>query len=913
MYSEPIKKLDYLEIEGQFFFVDDYPYCPECGEKSRCGLQACQLADQYAAFHTLHRDSPSLAAYRSYGLITNAKCYLSGTFGDPDDATIECGDALISDGIGLAYQIFGNLDSLSSTMLSRYRANSIANNSVWKHDVSVLIWAPTGRGKNYFVENQLLPYVQTLNEISERRRRVLMLVNRVALKGQIDEHLAAGEVSHLNNFTDVMTYQSLLAQSDYLRRRQAEDPYVYVICDEAHFFTSDAMFNADTDRILSTIEEVFCKSMRVYMTATPYDCIIPLRTTRIGKSIPSYGPVTLIDPQPEDYNLDRLMEYAEPHMKIQGYKGIPDPRIIPRKDPRLRIYHFAADYGYLDIQPFIDLDALIPAITSSVVERGEKWIVFVDNKKKLEALEGMIRQALKDAGYASGDDPILRVSANDKKDQRFQKMIEQEALPEGVCILLTTSVLDNGVNIWGVQNVVVSTMDKVKCLQMVGRARVKEGERKTLYLKRFSISEVKSLLQDIQDRTELYLDFEDLYVNGSPQNQIDFLQKNLMNPNSVKAGYLFRWESVRDSSPYSSSDEPQGRLVKNEIAYNLTRDRKIALQQILAEMQGEDASGLTVGDKFLAHQFSWFGKEYDPSITPLTTYLSSLHPDEANARTKIVSVASGQQNAIERKEFHREFIWRYELSYGPFDRSKKLNLKTYNSYLAKMNLPFRLVSSKENKDDWECRRPSLAETDFEAFTVHVASTLLEQDAQKASINSIETDFEVHHEYAVRCIERFEEEGVVSAQNGKQPRTIDRVKLQEFVSANTKINVTTDSVQFIELKVSLLPAPHPTVQENITAPSRPNSIINPVHRSKVKVPLNVRDLKLSSNTARRSLFCIPKSSCQTRRFYSKKLFDQLLAKSIVLSDDGNTIKFIDPDGRLSTAKRYHPTRRSTRKN
>ena len=63
-------------------------------------------------------------------------------------------------------------------------------------------------------------------------------------------------------------------------------------------------------------------------------------------------------------------------------------------------------------------------------------------------------------------------------------MVKNEKLDPDVYVLITTSVLDNGVNLAGIHNIVVSDMSKVKCLQMVGRARVaNNGDRKTLYIK----------------------------------------------------------------------------------------------------------------------------------------------------------------------------------------------------------------------------------------------------------------------------------------------------------------------------------------------------------------------------------------------------------------------------------------------
>lgn len=57
------------------------------------------------------------------------------------------------------------------------------------------------------------------------------------------------------------------------KQKNPNSKYIYVICDEAHFFTSDALFNPDTKNILSAIVQVFQDAVRVYMSATPYECL----------------------------------------------------------------------------------------------------------------------------------------------------------------------------------------------------------------------------------------------------------------------------------------------------------------------------------------------------------------------------------------------------------------------------------------------------------------------------------------------------------------------------------------------------------------------------------------------------------------------------------------------------------------
>ena len=82
------------------------------------------------------------------------------------------------------------------------------------------------------------------------------------------------------------------------------------------------------------------------------------------------------------------------------------------------------------------------------------------------------------------------VDANSKKEPIYQEIVKNERLNKDTYVLISTSVLDNGVNLTGIKNIVVSDMDKSKCMQMVGRARVSDiNDRKTLYMKRFCADE----------------------------------------------------------------------------------------------------------------------------------------------------------------------------------------------------------------------------------------------------------------------------------------------------------------------------------------------------------------------------------------------------------------------------------------
>lgn len=92
---------------------------------------------------------------------------------------IECGNKYVCDGIGDHYQIDTKND------------NTIQNNTEdrWEPSQPIFISAQTGQGKNYFIENTLIPYVRNMNYRKNTKQKILILSNRLALKRQIKNAL----------------------------------------------------------------------------------------------------------------------------------------------------------------------------------------------------------------------------------------------------------------------------------------------------------------------------------------------------------------------------------------------------------------------------------------------------------------------------------------------------------------------------------------------------------------------------------------------------------------------------------------------------------------------------------------------------------------------------------------------------
>ena len=293
-----------------------------------CNFYECELVEEYMLFK---KNNPDVD-FPSYDQndLTNG-CPMKKF------VKIECGRKRVVDGIGDHFKIN-----------TRHNFEIETDTDKWEPNQPVFISAQTGQGKNYFVENTLLPYVKELNRKKHTDQKVLILSNRIALRLQTENRIKNNgqdveqdTIYSYGDCVDVISYQSILNRVDELNRIQERKTsrYIFVICDVAHFFTSDAMFNPDTDKILDAIVRTFKDAIRIYMSATPYECI------------------------------DYIQEY-ESKYSAQPKQGV--------------FYHFKRDYSYLDVRYYSSNQELTDIIVNS---DDERWLIFIDNTNECERLK----------------------------------------------------------------------------------------------------------------------------------------------------------------------------------------------------------------------------------------------------------------------------------------------------------------------------------------------------------------------------------------------------------------------------------------------------------------------------------------------------------------------------------------------
>lgn len=322
----------------------------------------------------------------------------------------------------------------------------------WSSEKSVLIHAPTGSGKSYFALNHLLPIVK------ERGGRMLLASNRVAISVQQKREVMQLLGDHRQElFTDegirqledfgflrIMTLQRLMPFMCSAEGRVWCEGVTMMVIDECHFFTSDALFNPSAGSLLHMIPRVFARAVRIYLTATPEDVLVPLVEAE-----------------------ERTMRPLAERFEVSCGRKSWDYR------REMIIYRFPVSYDYLDISYFRCDQELVDQIAHT--PEREKWLIFVNSIREGELLAERVSERI-------GEESVCLLTAADKDGAAWRAIVNENRLSHHVT--LATAVLDCGTNIHDsdLRHMVIYFNDRVSYIQALGRKRRREGERVNLYV-----------------------------------------------------------------------------------------------------------------------------------------------------------------------------------------------------------------------------------------------------------------------------------------------------------------------------------------------------------------------------------------------------------------------------------------------
>lgn len=315
----------------------------------------------------------------------------------------------------------------------------------WVNGKKILIEAPTGTGKNYFTLNVFAPFCR------RKGKRIAILCNRKLLREQYSFDLAEqySRYTEMKDSIILLTYQQL---SERLKSGLEIDSILknvdVVVCDEAHYFYSDADFNSLGTYVLlqALVKAAFYKTM-IFMTATLKE-VLPLLER------------TLIQFQTQ-------MELENPFADFSDYKYIYE----------IFSFNYLADFSRFKCYFSLDMESLAAEIAKS----EKKSVIFIDDTCKASQFRGHLIK-----NHKIPADEIYLLSSESLEEKANQLFVHEISVGNKLPtrILLTTSVLDNGVSIKDpeVGNIVIATESRVSFLQMVGRIRSECTEQCRLFI-----------------------------------------------------------------------------------------------------------------------------------------------------------------------------------------------------------------------------------------------------------------------------------------------------------------------------------------------------------------------------------------------------------------------------------------------
>ncbi len=637
---------------------------------------------------------------------------------------------------------------------TRYISDSLGS-EIYKGTahVPIFINAQTGAGKNYLLRNNLLKYAM------ENKFRILYISNRSALSGQeklnmcraikaLDKKLGEKlkwemdkyKPSRLEDFWDlgpviIRSYQGIFTLSKDLNKNNIlKDNILFVVFDECHFFTADAAFNSQTNDILQYVIKYFPYAVRMYLSATPDDVLVPIleKEYNAQKEMLNLLPDERFSMR-SDYGSDISRRFWPVELKVSPppygkYYGdvIHTPIGHTYNNYTAVIYNFKKDYSYLNMR-FISEGSPLNYVTKCIQkeiadENSDKWLLFIRNKKTGKKLVQKL-----------GSKNAIFIYAKDKSTDAYQKLITKEKFDHKV--LIATSVINNGVNISdpAVKNIFVEHFDKTECIQMVGRVRIPHGDNEpvnkiNLYLPIHSSAYLARQLKNNTELLDILYDFDKmneierfnfanrLHGQGEGKHFYTLVTgKAVYNPmykaflqqkNSFLSGLLARINSDTDTPQQTDFNEfilaqkavnlhsTAAAKGKDAVAFSdgsATIDTAITALLTDYNSTKEGFTNHTYGkNAILAEYLSWFGKAdqnpeallvgneveqsaKDALIALLESHAVEVESDIVNVKTERNSFLQNGLNTIKQDAFREEMTMLIKSAYldSPSPRGKE--------------------------------------------------------------------------------------------------------------------------------------------------------------------------------------------------------------------------------------------------
>lgn len=287
----------------------------------------------------------------------------------------------------------------------------------WDLGDIITIKAGTGVGKSWLIKNRLYDIAKSEN------KKILMLIHRSNCTEQfIDELVRDNKV----DIIDIKTYQKLEFKELKSYFNDLSE-YKYIVCDEFHYFMSDASFSKTTDMSFDLILSQ-SSAIKIFMSATG----------------------------------DQMKRFINDNKNIETID-----------------YELPIDFDFVEDLSFFQNDDTFEMFMDEIITRNEKAIFFIQSAKKAYEL------------FKKYKDYCLFNCSKHNKDyykyidkDKIKEMLINERFEE--LILITTTCMDAGVNLVDtkIQHVICEVEDTGVLIQCIGRKRIQtEDDKIHLYIK----------------------------------------------------------------------------------------------------------------------------------------------------------------------------------------------------------------------------------------------------------------------------------------------------------------------------------------------------------------------------------------------------------------------------------------------
>ena len=546
----------------------------------------------------------------------------------------------------------------------------------WKCDEPVIISAQTGYGKNTFVSRVL---VKKLFHESGYCKKILILSNRIALNRQnkLDFLNFLYELTHddyFQNISEKFTDSGLDSLTDFkfvslcsyhqlyelvIKKSNEKAPlylknFAYVVCDECHFFSSDAPFNVHTDEILKYIANNAKQAVRIYMSATIDEVFEPILRAESKFLTERFEHVCQqIQLQNADHidvmNLSQRFSQGDyawanslsdvlENRQLNIEKAIEQERT--KFSLNVEFFYISRDYSsYIsDVHEYNNL----LEVFDSIIETKTKTLVFVsktfDGATEKELTEKFTAKNKKIA-FLSRE----KISTNADCKKIYDKLISEKYFEENV--LVSTSLLDNGIDVKDSQigNIVIDVLDKTEFLQMLGRVRPIDDQKINLFVPNYELAELKKMFeQKIQQLvTTLYMETLDA---ENQQNFYEYICHNALRYGQQLKKFKF---TKNPSKPYAYNEYAIYKMVSS--AKTLLKLIKKSEQNYTVKLSNDDTNRL-----FAVRHYYINGDGYHKAWS--RAVIDLLETDEGMLeRQKIVYQASKFTIPDEREKISQDY------------------------------------------------------------------------------------------------------------------------------------------------------------------------------------------------------------------------------------------------------------------